>query len=106
MKVIDLVNKFDFEVVNLAEPDREIEAGYCGDLLSLVMSKAPTNSVWCTVMNNVNVAAVAALADISVVIVCEVKEIDKTLLERAKEKSINILRSDKDVYSVAVSLGV
>ena len=39
MKVIDLVEKYGLEAVVMASPDREIVTGYCGDLLSVVMSE-------------------------------------------------------------------
>lgn len=106
MKVSDLVNKFNLDIINMPEPDREVTGAYCGDLLSVVMSKAPADSVWLTVMNNVNVAAVIALADIAVAILCDVPDIDDTLIERVKEKNINLLRSKNDVYTIAKDLGL
>lgn len=33
--------------------DREITSVYCGDLLSIVMGRAPADSAWVTMMGNV-----------------------------------------------------
>ncbi len=104
MKVIDLVEKYGLEAVVLASPDREIVTGYCGDLLSVVMSSAPTDSAWLTVMNNVNVTAVASLTDVSCVIICGVSQIDEMLISKAKGNGVNVLSTDIDVYEMAVKL--
>lgn len=104
MKVIDLVEKYGLEAVVMANPDREIVTGYCGDLLSVVMSEAPTDSVWLTVMNNVNVTAVASLTDVSCVVICGVNQIDEMLITRAKENGVNVLSSNKDVYNTAIDI--
>ncbi|MEG2688328.1 MAG: hypothetical protein RSA24_04085 [Clostridia bacterium] len=55
---------------NLVDANRNIVCGYAGDFLSFVIGKAPTDSVWFTVMNNINVCAVATLADVAVVVLC------------------------------------
>ena len=66
MTVTRLVDILDARIANLADGDREVVTCYCGDFLSNVMGKAPADSAWFTVMNNVNVCAVASLTDVSV----------------------------------------
>lgn len=104
MKVFSFTEKACLRVFNKAE-DREIENGYCGDFLSNIISRAPENCAWLTVMNNVNVAAVAVLIDCACVVLCENVEPDGALLERAKEKGITLLGSEKDVYKTSLILG-
>lgn len=50
---------------------RKIQYGYCGDLLSWVMGRAKSGNAWITIMNNINVVAVASLADVTCVIFAE-----------------------------------
>ena len=44
------------------DPEREIGGVYIGDLLSWVMGRAKADDAWITIMTNINVVAVAALA--------------------------------------------
>ena len=81
----------------LGNPDAEIKNGYCGDFLSNVISRAPDACAWLTVMNNVNVAAVATLVDCACVVLCEGVAPDET-------QNINLLGCSKDVYQTAKML--
>lgn len=85
--------------------EREVEGFYCGDLLSWVMGRARPGSAWLTVMNNVNVAAVAVMCEAACVILCEGVEPDAALKERAAANGVCILCSQKDVYTLAAEAG-
>ena len=67
----DLKEILNLKVYCEANDGRVAESGYAGDLLSWVMGNAPAGCVWFTVMTNVNVIAVAHLADAACVIVTE-----------------------------------
>lgn len=99
MTVKDLTTKLNAEIIVAADFNRECESGYCGDFLSNVIGKAPQNSVWFTVMNNVNVAAVAYLANVAVVVICEGIKPDISLVDKATVQGINIISTDFDVYN-------
>lgn len=103
MTVTRLVDILDARIANLADGDREVVTCYCGDFLSNVMGKAPADSAWFTVMNNVNVCAVASLTDVSVVVLCEGAQPDEALTARAAEQGINLILTDRDVFSAAVA---
>lgn len=105
MTVKDLVCENDF--VSLCEADftREISCVYCCDLLSIVMGKAPQGCAWVTVMGNLNAVAVAALADISVIILADASAIDDKMLEKAKEQGINVLKTALPIYEAAAIIG-
>lgn len=93
-----------FETLSLPDGDREIDGVYIGDLLSWVMGRAQMDNAWITIMTNVNVIAVAALADTSCVILAEGVEMPEDVLETAKEKEINVLRSSQPIYETALQL--
>ncbi len=103
MRVCDLVSH-GFEAISLPDGEREIDGVYIGDLLSWVMGRAQMDNAWITIMNNVNVLAVASLADTSCVILAEGVTMDDELVQTAGEKDVNILRSEEPIYETAMKL--
>lgn len=104
MTVAELAEKLGLKAVSLPEPDRVVGGAYIGDLLSWVMGRAKADNVWITIMSNVNVVAVASLADVSCVILAEGVTLDDEVLTAAKEKGINVLCSADTSYALAVKL--
>ena len=102
MTVNELCEKCSFTAVVLADGDREIGGCYIGDLLSWVMGRAKADDAWITIMSNVNIIAVASLADVACVILSEGVTLDADIIETAKQKEINILYSAKPSYETAV----
>ena len=80
---------------------RPVSGGYCGDLLSWVMGRAPSGGAWITIMSNVNVAAVAGLADLACVVLAEGVAPDAPLLERAKTENLALLQSPDGAFAIA-----
>ena len=103
MKVNELLSH-GFEALSLPDGDREIDGAYIGDLLSWVMGRAQMDNAWITIMTNVNVIAVASLADTSCVILAEGVEMPEDLVQTAQEKEVNILRSSQPIYETALTL--
>ncbi len=103
MKVNEL-QAHGFEPLSLPDGDREIVGVYIGDLLSWVMGRAQMDNAWITIMTNVNVIAVATLADTSCVILAEGVEMAEDLVSTAQQKDINILRSNLPIYETALRL--
>ncbi len=98
MTVKELVQVLDAKVYNLDDEMREVTSGYAGDFLSAVMGKAPTDSAWFTIMNNVNVCAVATLAEVAVVVLCEGVEPDQPLLNKVKMQGVNLIAVKEDIF--------
>ena len=99
----DLIDRLGLEVF-VKGTEREVSTGYCGDLLSWVMGRAPQNSAWVTVMNNNNVAAVAVLCDVSCVILAQGARPDDVLQARAEREEICLLGSERDAYGLCAAL--
>lgn len=104
MKVKDLAENYDFEVLTLPDGEREIDGVYIGDLLSWVMGRAKSDNAWITIMTNVNILAVASLADTSCIILAEDVSLDDDVIQTALDKEINILKTKMDIYSAAITL--
>ncbi|MGQ9856301.1 MAG: iron-sulfur binding hydrogenase [Fervidobacterium sp.] len=108
MKISELANQVGLKEVLFCE-DYEIEHGYVGDLLSIVMRSAQANSVWLTVQNHLNIVAVAALTGVKAIVLCEGIEFSEEVIEKAKEEKINLYISNETSYITAgkiYSLGI
>ena len=104
MTVRNLIVPLQLETLCEGDLDRTVETGYCGDLLSWVMGRAPADSAWFTVMGNVNAIAVCVLADIACVILCENAALDEAARTRAETEGITVLRSPRDAYTLSIAL--
>lgn len=104
MTTNELIEKLGGKGIVVANECREISTGYCGDFLSFVMGKAPADCAWFTVMTNLNVAAVATLADISAIVICEGCAPDANLILRAQQQHINIITTELDVFSAVMKV--
>ena len=91
-------------MLSLPAPERIVSGGYTGDLLSWVMGRAKQNNVWITIMTNVNIAAVAMLSDVSLVVLAEGVVPDEGVLETAREKGVNIVSSKLSAFDIAVGI--
>lgn len=101
MKVSDLYDKLGLKLLTESTyNDREITGCYTGDLLSWVMSHAEQGNVWITIMNNVNITAVASLCDVACVVLAEGVGISDEILKKANENEIVIFTSDKSAYEL------
>lgn len=104
MTVKELSEKCDFKTAALPDGGREIDGCYIGDLLSWVMGRAEADCVWITIMSNLNIIAVASLADVACIVLSEGVTVDGDIIKLANEKGINILLSDKKTYETAVDV--
>ncbi len=77
---------------------------YAGDLLSRAMSHVEADNLWITIMNNMNVIAVASLTEAAAVLLAEGVTLVPEALEAAKEKGICVLSSDATVYELCAGI--
>lgn len=85
-----------------AENDKELSGVFCCDLLSICMAKVPADSIWVTVMGNINAVAVAALTDAACIILAENADLDEAALQRAEQQNIVVFQSGRPVFDVAL----
>ena len=104
MTVKDLASTADFSEVCLPCPDRTVRGVYIGDLLSWVMGRAKSDDAWITIMSNVNVVAVASLADVSCILLAEGVTIDDDVKNVASAKGINVLTTSLSAYEAAIRI--
>lgn len=104
MTVNELCAKCGFTAVVISDGDREVTGCYTGDLLSWVMGRAKGDDAWITIMSNINILAVATLADVSCIILSEGVTVDADIIETAKQKEVNILSSCLPSYETALKV--
>ena len=105
MKVSELIEKLNLEILTSSDfTDRDITGCYIGDLLSWVMGKAKSGDAWITIMNNINIVAVAELTDVSCIILSEGVSVGEDIIKKADGEDIIILKSDKTSYELAAEL--
>ncbi|MBQ3417029.1 MAG: hypothetical protein IJH32_04265 [Ruminococcus sp.] len=101
MTVKEIAEKLDLKPLVEDDFDREINDCYIGDLLSWVMGRAPADSIWLTVMGNINSVAVATLADVSCIVLVENAALDAEAKKKAEMHGVNILQSSENSYRLA-----
>ncbi|HEX2993747.1 MAG TPA: hypothetical protein VHP14_02925 [Anaerolineales bacterium] len=84
--------------------DVEISAGYTSDLLSCVMSGAPRQGLWVTLQAHTNIVAVAALLDLSAVVITESATPDANTIDKANHEGITLLSTHWDSFHVVGKL--
>lgn len=104
MTVQELTTACNLTVFHLPHPERAVNGGYCGDLLSWVMGRAEADNAWLTIMSHLNVAAVASLTDVSCVILTEGVKPDAALLEKADLQELNLLGTSDTTFACAARL--
>ena len=83
MTVNELSAQAEFKALTMPDGEREITGVYIGDLLSWVMGRAKADCAWITIMSNINIVAVASLADTACIILAESVELPEDVVSTA-----------------------
>ena len=82
--------------------DAPLTGAYTSDLLSDVMANAKEGGALITIQAHKNTVAVATLANISAIILCNNRHVqDNEMLEAAKEEGIAVMRSRENQFIVS-----
>ena len=102
MTVAELKELLGAKVLNEGvDLGRQVDSAYVCDLLSWVMAKGAPGTAWVTVMNHMNVIAVATLLDMACVIIPENIEVKPETLDKAAEEEIPVLSTGKTAFEIA-----
>ena len=105
MKVSELKEKLSLNIAAGAEGvSNEIEDCYIGDLLSLAMARVEAGTVWITIQTNINIVAVASLAEAACIVIADGFAPDENTIEKANEVGVPVLTSEKSAYEIAKGL--
>lgn len=103
MLVKELIDNCNFTLL-CGDGEKEIKSFYCCDLLSNALIKLKEGAVWLTVMNNINVSAVAYNNDVACVVLTEGNTPDGEMLQAAVKHGVTVLGSKLDSYKTIIAL--
>lgn len=105
MTVQDLIDKSLFDTVKVAsDTQRTIDGVFNCDLLSIAMSKAPSDCAWVTVMGNINTLAVGTLADVSCIILAEGVALDEAAAAKLETQDITVFKTAMPVFEASLKV--
>lgn len=106
MNLQEIINKLDLKILTQGKDFASVPVknGYCSDLLSCVMTGASPEGVWITLMAHNNIVAVAALLDLSAIIITENAQPDPETIERANQKGVTMLSTPVDNFGTVGKL--
>lgn len=100
MDIQQLIDKLELKV--LTEP-RDFSTskptfGYSSDLLSCVMAGAPKQGIWVTLQAHGNIVAVAALLELTAVIITEGAMPDENTIQKANDEGVTLLSTSNSTF--------
>lgn len=104
MTVSEICRALGGEIQCEGEAAREITGATAGDLLSFIMGTAPEGAAWVTVQAHLNVAAVAVLKDLPLIIIAAGRNAPEDLIERCKTEKITIISVPETLYGTCAKL--
>ncbi len=103
MTLQDVIDQLSLTVVTKPRDFSDVTptSGYTSDLLSCVMAGAKKGAVWVTLQAHLNIVAVAALLEMSAVIITEGAQPEAATVDKANQEGITLLATDKQSFEVA-----
>lgn len=102
MNIQLIIDKLELNILTEKKDFSSIEPtfGYSSDLLSCVMAGAPKQGVWVTLQAHGNIVAVAALLEITAVIITEGAMPDDATLKKANDENVTLLSTSRSTFHV------
>jgi serine kinase of HPr protein (carbohydrate metabolism regulator) len=104
MKITEVTAALNAEICQKEFEDVEVSGAYTSDLLSDVMANAKEGGALITIQAHKNTVAVAALVNISVLIICNSRPLPDDMLEAAKSEGIAVIRTKENQFTVSGKL--
>lgn len=105
MIVSDIIEKLSLGMAAGEEGiSNEVQGCYIGDLLSLAMARVEEGTVWITIQTNLNIVAVASLAEAACIVIADGFAPDENTVKKANEVGVPVLITEKTAYEVAKGL--
>lgn len=104
MKIKDIASSLNLDIICRGNGDKQVESAITGDLMSFIVGKATSGSIWITVQNHLNVAAVAVLKEIPLIIITSGRAVPSDLKERCEIEGITLASSDESTFKLCSKL--
>lgn len=102
MNLQKVMEKLDLKLLTDPKDFREAEptSGYVSDLLSCVMASSKNQGIWVTLQAHMNIVAIAALLELSAVIITENAQPDPATITKANEEGVTLLSTPLSSFAV------
>jgi hypothetical protein len=102
MKLQHIIEKLDLAVKSgESRLDTEVSRAYVSDLMSDVIAHTKKDDLWITLQVHINIVAVAAMKELSAIILINNREPEEETLGKAKGENIPILVSSLPAFELA-----
>ncbi len=104
MKISQLCQSLNYELILNTQEDAQILNGYTSDLLSDVMANAEDNSCLITIQAHKNSVAVASLIGIKLLILCNDRSAPEDMLDAARKEGIAIACTSDNQFTASYKI--
>jgi len=101
MKIREIAAALGAEICQDEFEDSEVTGAYTSDLLSDVIANASDSGALITIQAHKNTVAVAALVNVSVIIICNSRPLPPDMLEAAKNEGVAVIRTTENQFTVS-----
>jgi len=98
MNIGDIPSVLSCELLQDTYEERPLSGAYSGDLLSDVMGRALADEVLITVQAHKNTVAVASLANLAAILICNGRPVADDMITAARNEGIAIFRTELDEF--------
>ena len=105
MKISDLQTTLNLAALQGEYENLDLLGAYTSDLLSDVMANAPAQSVLITIQAHKNTVAVATLADIKAIVLCNGRTPEDEMVTAAKAEGIAIFSTKENQFKTSCQIG-
>jgi serine kinase of HPr protein (carbohydrate metabolism regulator) len=105
MKLKEIIEQLKLRVICGEEHlENEVTGGYCSDLLSDVMGNAQEGYLWITIQVHKNIIAVAALKELSAILLVKGLIPTEETISTAREQGIPIIQTSETAFEIGGKL--
>lgn len=101
MLLDQIAQSLKLNAVSKASDGAEVTGGYASDLLSDVLAKAKSGTLWVTNQKHQNIVGVAVMLDLAGVVIAGGIDPDANTAEKAAEERVPLYTTDMSLYEVA-----
>jgi hypothetical protein len=101
MNYRELAERLGYSVLGEAPEAAEIQTGYTSDLLSDVMGNAPEGAILITIQGHKNTVAVAQLAGLPAILLCNGRSAPPDMREAAENEGVALLSSQENQFTAS-----
>ena len=105
MTIKELIEKLQLTLLTASvDVSKEVTGGFCSDMLSYVMGKSDEGQAWITIQGHNNIIAVAALKELSCVILADNVKPETETIQSAVKQDVAVLSSNDKTFVIAGKL--